>query len=322
MHDVTIVGGGPAGLTAAIYATRRTLKTLVITEEFGGVPATIPLIENYPGFKEIDGLTLMKKMEEQTKACGAEIVHGEHVEKITEKKDGFILKTEEKEYKSKTVILAFGRSPRHLEVPGEEKFENKGISYCVNCDGPLFKKEVVCVIGGGNSALDAALVMSEIGKKVYLIHRRDEFRGFESFIKKIKAKKNIELVLDSGVKEFKGEKMLKSVIVENLKTKKVKELEVAGAFVEIGSEVKTEFVKHLVKTNESNLIAINENCQAFYPDSNKVRPGIFAAGDVTDNPFKQIVVASGQGAIAALQAYNYIKGVEGNLYADWGHKNK
>jgi len=320
MHDVIIVGGGPAGLTAAIYATRRTLKSLVITEEFGGVPANIPSIENYPGFKEIDGMSLMKKMEEQTKSCGAEIVHGEHVEKITEKKDGFILKTEEKEYKSKAVILAFGRSPRHLEVPGDEEFENKGISYCVNCDGPLFKDEVVCVVGGGNAALDAALVMSEIGKKVYLIHRRDEFRGFESFVKKIKSKDNIELVLNSTVKEFKGDKMLKSIVIENVKTKETKELKVAGTFVEIGSIVKTDFVKHLVKTNESNLIEINENCQTFHPDSDKVRPGIFAAGDVTDNPFKQIVVATGQGAIAALQSYNYIKGVEGNLYADWGHK--
>ncbi len=322
MHDVIIVGGGPAGLTAAIYATRRTLKTLVITEEFGGVPVNIPSIENYPGFKEINGMSLMKKMEEQTKACGAEIVYGEHVEKITEEEDGFTLKTEEKEYKSKAIILAFGRTPRHLEVPGDEEFENKGISYCVNCDGPLFKDEVVCVVGGGNSALDAALVMSEIGKKVYLIHRRDKFRGFESFVQKVKSKGNIELIFDSTVKEFKGEKMLKSVVVENVKTKEIKELEVAGTFVEIGSIVKTGFVKHLVKTNESNLIEINENCQTFHPDSDKVRPGIFAAGDVTDNPFKQIVVAAGQGAIAALQSYNYIKGVEGNLYADWSHKNK
>jgi thioredoxin-disulfide reductase len=322
MYDVIIIGGGPAGLTAAIYATRRTLTTLVISEEFGGVPVNIPKIENYPGFKIIDGMNLMKKMEEQTKSCGAEIKYAEHAEKIIEEEDGFRIKTEAGEYKSKAVILAFGRSPRHLNVPGEEEFENKGVSYCVNCDGPLFKNEIVCTIGGGNAALDAALVMSEIGKKVYVIHRRDKFRGFEAFVNKLKSKNNIELVLNSVVTEFKGDKLLKSVVVENVKTKEKRELEIAGAFIEIGSVVESDFVKELVKVNESRLIVVNDKCQTFYPDSDKVRPGIFAAGDVTNNQFKQIVVATGQGAIAALQSYNYIKGAEGELYADWGHKKE
>lgn len=320
MYDLIIVGGGPAGLTAAIYALRRTLKALVISREFGGVVAGVPFIENYPGFVRIDGMKLMKEIEEQARISGAEIVYGEEVKEIIEEKGGFTVKTNMKEYKSKAIILAFGRSPRHLEVPGDEEFDGKGVSYCVNCDGPLFKDKVVCVVGGGNSALDAALVMSEIGKRVYLIHRRDEFRGFESFVKKIKSKDNIELVLDSVVKEFKGDKMLKSVVVENVKTKETREIEVVGAFVEIGSIVKTDFVKHLVKTDDNRLIVVNNKCQTYYPDSDKIRPGIFAAGDVTNNPFKQIVVATGQGAIAALQAYNYIKGVEGKLYVDWGHR--
>lgn len=322
MFDVIIVGAGPAGLTAAIYALRRTLKALVISKEFGGIVAGVPLIENYPGFKQIDGMTLMKKMEEQAKVSGAKIVYGEEVKEIIEEKDGFTVKTGKKDYNSKAVILAFGRSPRHLEVPGDKEFDGKGVSYCVNCDGPLFKDEVVCVVGGGNAALDAAIVMSEIGKKVYLIHRRDKFRGFESFVKNVESKDNIELVLDSVVKEFKGNKMLKSIVVENVKTKQRREIEVAGAFVEIGSVVKTEFVKHLVKTDDNNLIVVNDRCQTYYPDSDKVRPGIFAAGDVTNNGFKQIVVATGQGAIAALQAYSYIKGLEGEIYADWGHKKK
>ncbi|MBD3155329.1 MAG: FAD-binding protein [Candidatus Aenigmarchaeota archaeon] len=322
VYDVIIIGGGPAGLTAGIYAIRRTLKTLIISEEFGGVPVNVPLIENYPGFKKIHGMELMKKMEEQTKDMGVEIVYGESARKIIEKKGKFMIKTEENDYEAKAIILAFGRSPRHLNVPGEDKFENKGISYCVNCDGPLFKDEVVCVVGGGNAALDAALVMSEIGKKVYVIHRRDEFRGFEAFVNKIKNKDNVEFVLDSVVKEFKGDKMLKSVVVENVKSKETKELEVAGAFIEIGSVVESDFVKGLVKVNKSRLVVVNDNCQTFHPNSDKVRPGIFAAGDVTDNPFKQIVVATGQGAIAALQSYNYIQGRDGGLYADWGHKKE
>ena len=320
MHDVIIIGGGPAGLTAAIYAMRRTLKALVITEEFGGIVSNIPHIENYPGFKEINGMDLMKKMEEQAKSFGTEIIGGEHAEEITELEGGFKIKTEVKEYEAKSVILAFGRSPRKLDVPGEEEFENKGVSFCVNCDGPLFRDEVVCVVGGGNAALDAALVMTEIAKKVYVIHRRDEFRGFEAMVEKVKSNPNVEIVLDSTVKEFKGDKMLKSVVVENVKTKETKELEVAGAFIEIGSIVDIEFVKDLVKIDENNHIVVNDKCQTFRPDSDKIRPGIFAAGDVTNNAFKQIVVATGQGAIAALQAYNYVKGVEGSLYADWGHK--
>lgn len=322
VYDVIIIGGGPAGLTAGIYAIRRTLKTLIISEEFGGVPVNVPHIENYPGFKEIHGMELMKKMEEQTKGMGVEFVYGESAREIVEEKGKFIIKTEDNDYESKAVILAFGRSPRHLDVPGEDKFENKGISYCVNCDGPLFKDEVVCVVGGGNAALDAALVMSEIGKKVYVIHRRGEFRGFEAFVNKVKSKNNVEFVLNSVVKEFKGDKMLKSVVVENVESKETKEIEVAGAFIEIGSIVESDFVKEIVKVNESRLVVVNDNCQTFYPDSDKLRPGIFAAGDVTDNPFKQIVVATGQGAIAALQSYNYIQGRGGELYADWGHKKE
>jgi len=320
MYDLVIVGGGPAGLTAGIYATRRSLKTLIITEEFGGAVVAVPRIENYPGFKEIDGVTLMKKMEEQARGFGVEFATSQSVREIKEIEGGFLLKTEEKEYEGKAVILAFGKSPRHLGVPGEDKFENKGVSFCVNCDGPLFRDEEVCVVGGGNSALDAAMVMSDIAKKVYLIHRRDEFRGFESMVEKVRERKNVEFILNTVVKEFKGDNMLKSVVIENVKNGKISELEVAGAFIEIGSEVKTDFVKDLVKIDENNHIVVDERCQTFYPNSNKIRPGIFAAGDVTNNPFKQIVVATGQGAIAALQAYNFIKNLSPQISADWGHK--
>lgn len=321
-YDVIIVGGGPAGLTAAIFTSRRGLNTLVITKEFGGQVVTTPHVENYPGFKKIEGLELMKKMEEQAKGFGVPI-YADGVNEVEEKNNKFLIRTDEgKEYETKTVILASGKSPRRLNVPGDDKFDEKGVSYCVNCDGPLYKDEVVCTVGGGNSALDAALLMSEIGKKVYLIHRRDEFRGFETFIEQLKKKKNVEFVLNSDVKEFKGDKMLKSVVVENVNTHEKREIEVVGAFVEIGSEVKTEFVKHLVKLQEQNHIVVNQKCETYYPNSDKMRPGIFAAGDVTDHPFKQIIIAAGQGAIAGLQAYNYIKGTEGQTYVDWGSLNK
>jgi thioredoxin reductase len=202
-----------------------------------------------------------------------------------------------------------------LNVPGEKKFSGKGISYCATCDGPFFKNKIVAVIGGGNSALDAAIKLSEIAKKVYLIHRRDEFRGFEYLVDEVKRKKNVELVLSHVAVEFKGDKVLKSMIVESVKTKKRKELKVDGVFIEIGSEVKTDFIKDLVKLDENNHIIINNNCETSYP-------GIFAAGDVTNTPFKQIVVAAGEGAKAGLNAYNYIHGIEAAIIADWGKLKK
>ena len=316
MLDVIIIGAGPAGLTSAIFASRRGLKIMLISKEFGGQVITTPRIENYPGFKEITGVELMNRMKEQVENLNVNIVY-EEVKEIIEREGSFIINTEKSEYKGKAVILALGKSPRRLNVPGEEEFDGKGISYCVTCDGPLFKDETVAVVGGGNAALDAALYMSEIAKKIYLIHRRAKLRGFEYLVKKVKSRKNVELVLNSVVKEFKGDDVLHSMVVENVDTKEKRTLDVSGVFIEIGSEVKTEFVKELVKLDEKGHIIINNKCETFYPNSEIIHPGIFAAGDVTNTPFKQIVVATGQGAIAALQAYNYIKELEGESYLDW-----
>jgi thioredoxin reductase (NADPH) len=171
------------------------------------------------------------------------------------------------------------------------------------------------VIGGGNSALDAAIMLSEIAKKVYLIHRRDEFRGFEYLVEEVKKKKNVELVLSHVAVEFKGDKVLRSMIIESVKTKERKELKVNGVFIEIGSEVKTDFVKDLVKLDKNNHIIINNNCETSHP-------GIFAAGDVTNTPFKQIVVAAGEGAKAGLNVYNYIHGIKAEIIADWSKLKK
>jgi len=310
LYDVIIIGAGPAGLTAAIYTSRRNLKTLVLSKGLSNQVSETPHIENYPGFEKIEGYKLIQKFEEQVREFDVEIIF-EEVVKITPKKNSFIVKTvTKKSYEGKTLILAFGKIPRTLNVPGENRFTGKGVSYCATCDAPLFRNKTVVVIGGGNAALDAALLLSKVAKKVYLVHRRDEFRGFEAEIDKVKKRKNVELVLSHVAVEFKGDKILRSMIVESKKTGKRKELKVDGVFIEIGSEVKTDFVKGLVKLDKNNYIVINKNCETS-------RPGVFAAGDVTNTPFKQIVVASGEGAKAGLNAYNYLHGIKAEIIIDW-----
>ncbi|MEM7822916.1 MAG: FAD-dependent oxidoreductase [Candidatus Aenigmatarchaeota archaeon] len=318
-YDLVIVGGAAAGLTAAIYAARRGLNMLVVTKDIGGQAALAPKVENYPGFAEISGLELMNRFYEQAKKSGANFAY-EEVIGIEEAKEGYFVKTSASEYKTSAVILALGKTPRSLGVPGEAEFTGKGVSYCATCDMPLFAGKTIAVVGGGNSALDAALYGADIAKKVYLIHRRDEFRGFEYLVERAKARKNIELVLNTIVKEIKGDKFVKSILVENVKTGKKAEMAVDGIFIEVGYETKTDFLKGLVKIDNQGHIAINRNCETFYPGSEKIRPGIFAAGDATDCPFKQIIVAAGEGAKAALQAYSYVKGVKTAIMADWAHK--
>lgn len=327
IYDVIIIGAGPAGLTAGIYAARRNMKALVVGKVLGGQMMMTPKIENYPGFKVIDGLDLSKKMEEQVKKFGVKIKY-EEVTKITPdgKNKRFALGTNTEKYETKTIILAFGKTPRTLDVLGEKDFTGKGISYCATCDAPLFKGKTVAVVGGGNSAFDAALLLSGMSKKVYLIHRRKQLRAFEDLIKKVKGKKNIELVLDTIVSRFSGDKFLQKITIENVKTKETKELEVGGTIIEIGSIVKTDLIKDLVKLDDYGHIEITSYCETFYPESDKanagkVRPGVFAAGDITMTPYKQIIIAAGEGAKAALQAYHYIHGIEPHKFvADWGKK--
>lgn len=311
MYDVIIIGAGPAGLTAAIYTSRRNLKTLVLSKGLSDQVAETPHIENYPGFLKIEGYKLIQKFEEQVKDFGVEIIFEEVVE-VKPNKESFVVKTvTKKSYEGKSLILAFGKIPRTLDVPGEKEFTGKGVSYCATCDAPLFKNKTVAVIGGGNAALDAALLLSKTAKKVYLVHRRDEFRGFEAEVDKVKKRKNMELVLSHIPVEFKGDKVIKSMIVESKKTSKRNEIKLDGIFVEIGSIVKTDFVKDLVKLDKNGYIIVDSNCETS-------RPGVFAAGDVDNTPFKQIVVAAGEGAKAGLHAYNYLHGIKGaEIVIDW-----
>ncbi len=319
-YDIIIVGGAGAGLTAGMYAARRALKTLIITKDVGGQALETDTIENYPGYLRISGPKLMEKFKKQAIKSGAEIVLG-NVTEIKEENKEFVVKSDSTEYRSKSIILAFGKTPRSLDVSGENKFVGKGVSYCVVCDIPLFKNKTVAIIGGGNSALDGVLDASRQCKKVYLIHRRDEFRGFEYLVEKVKKKANVELVLSSVIEEIKGGDKVESIIVKDLKTNKTKELAADGVFVEIGAVVKTDFIKDFVKLDDKGQVIINNNCETYYHDRDEIRLGVFAAGDVTYTPFKQIVVSAGEGCKAALQVYNYINGVKEPVFTmDWLHK--
>ena len=294
MYDTIIVGAGMAGMTAGIYTTRRELKTLIIASELGGQMAKNLDIENWPGEDHISGADLAKKMQNQVKKFGAEFKF-EFVKDIIQKDKIFEIKTSSNSYTTKTVILSFGKTPRKLGVPGEDKLIGKGISYCVTCDGPFFKGKDIAIIGGGNSAVDAALVMSKIATKVYLIHRRDEFRAEELVIDKVKKTENIEIITPANVVEAIGDQTLEQIKLDNGKA-----LNVSAMFVEVGAIVDDTIVHNLVKTDDKKQLTTDNNQMTSIP-------GIFAAGDLSDSPFKQLVVAAGEGSIAALSAYNFIQ---------------
>jgi len=305
IFDVIIIGSGPAGMTAAIYAARREMKALVIGKELGGQMVWASSIENYPGFKKIDNYDLIVKMQEQVKGLGVEIKTDE-VKRIEKGSDGiFVLHAGKDNYKTKTVIIAMGLAPRRLAIPGEEEFNGKGVSYCANCDGPFYKDRVVAVVGGGNAALDAAEVMSKIAKKVYLIHRRNEFRGFEALIEDVKERKNIELFLETETKEIIGKNKVEKIKIVSNKTGEEKELAIDGLFIEVGRVAHTDLVAELAERDENGQIMVDEK-------QGTKTPGLFAAGDVTNkSEFKQITIAMGQATIAALSAYQYLQLEEG-----------
>src|SRR3989344_4349237 len=307
-YDVIIVGAGAAGLSAALYSTRRKLSTLVLSRDLGGQTATTMDIENYPGVDFSTGPDLMSRFAKQAQKFGAEI-RLEGVTKIDKAENGFVLLGElGEEYHAKALILAFGKSHRHLDVPGETEFMNKGVVYCATCDAPLFEGKTVAVVGGGNSAMDAVILLSKIASKIYLIHRRNEFRAEEILIDRVKADSKIELVLNSTVQEIKGDQFVNAVRV--ITPTGPKELPVEGVFVEVGQQIFTDFVKDLVQLNDAGEIMVDNFNQTSCS-------GLFAAGDVTIVPFKQTVISAGEGAKAALAAYNYLQGRHpGDRFAD------
>lgn len=312
IYDLIIVGGGPAGLTAAIYATRRKLKTVLVSMTIGGQMAMTSEIENYPGFDLIDGLSLANKMKSQAEKFGAEFLFQE-VLGVERAGEIFKIKTVKGEYEAKLVILAFGLTPRKLAVPGEKEWAGKGVTYCATCDGPLFKNKTVAVVGGGNSALEAGEYLSKIAKHVYLINRSEKFRAQPYILDMIKGIKNIEVYCDSQITEIKGDDKVKSITMTDSITKtKTQDLAVDGVFIEIGYQAKTDWLKGTVDLNDKGEVIIDG-------DGATSVAGIFSAGDCSNNQYKQIVIAAGAGAKTALQAYKYIIAKDGKAATpDWG----
>ncbi len=314
-YDVIIIGAGPAGLTAALYTTRRSLKTLIISKDLGGQASLTDDIENWPGVKHTGGIELMEKFQEQAKIYGTKFLFKEVID-IKKEKKLFIIKTvDEEETKARTVILCFGLTPRNLKVPGEKELAAKGVSYCATCDGPLFKNKIVAVVGGGNSALDAAEYLSRESSKVYLIHRKDTFNGEQILIDQVKKIDNIELILNSNVKEIKGENVVNSLVYISGEGKEgEKEIKVSGIFIEIGHIATTDWLRDLVELTDRKEIKISSDCET-------KTPGLFAAGDITQITYKQIVISAGEGCKAALQAYKYIQGTP-IILPDWDKSKK
>ena len=302
IYDVIIIGGGPAGATAGIYVAREKLKTLLITKDFGGqIARKAVAIENYPGFQEVSGAELIQKFEEHLKKFNPDIEIDEII-KIAKQNDHFIVSTKnKKEIESKTVIITSGADPRPLEVKGEKEFIGKGVSYCTTCDGPLFGNKIVTVIGGGNSGFEAAIALTKFASKVYILEYLEKVMANEVVQEQAQKIGKIEVITNVALQEIKGADFVESIIYQDRGSQDNKTLEVQGVFVEIGNQPATSFVGDLVDFNGRDEIKIDpKTC------GTKTQ-GLFAAGDVTNVMLKQIVVAAGEGAKAAISAYKYLQ---------------
>ncbi len=299
--DLMIIGAGPAGLTSALYGARAGLSTYVFERgEVGGQVALTDLVENYPGFPEpIPGPELMERMKEQALRFGTQIIMDE-IEKMWKENRYIYAQGSEGVYMSKAAIIAVGSDPRKLGVPGEEEFAGKGVSYCAVCDGHFFKNMDVAVVGGGDSAKTESLYLTNLASRVYLIHRRDRFRGEKILEDRVRQNPKIELVLNTVVEEIIGDQMVHSVKVRNVKTQETRIIPVKGVFIYIGHIPNTSFLRGFIELDETGHIPTDGNMRTNIP-------GVFAAGDVRSGSLRQITTSVGDAAIAATRAGEYIE---------------
>lgn len=303
IYDLIIIGGGPAGVSAGVYAARKRLKTLLITPDFGGQSTVSEGIENWIGTVKISGSDLAKNLREHLLAYSGEyleIKDGEGAQDISKNSDIFTVKTEKSEYEAKTVLIATGSTRRKLEVPGAIEFDNKGLTYCASCDGPLFAGQDVVVVGGGNAAFETSAQLLAYCKSVTLLNRSENFRADAITVNKLKENPNFKLIVNAVPKEIKGDKFVKSIIWENSQTKEVSEIETPAVFVEIGLIPTTYFAKNILNLNEVGQIKVD-------PRNQKTEvAGIWAAGDCTDGLYHQNNIASGDAVKALEDIYNFL----------------
>ena len=308
--EIVIVGAGPAGLSAGIYVARQNVSCLIISKDLGGQMNLIPRLENYPGAIMTSGQILAKTLETQYLSFKGEIVY-DTVEKIDEFEGGFKIKTTRSEYAAKSVVLAPGKVPNMLGLENESEYFNKGIHYCTKCDAPFYQGRTTASVGVGNYLLESGLLLSRMASKMYLILKGAKLAGDKDLVAAIENNKNIEIVTQSSVKAISGNSVLQQItIVDSSGAEKV--LDVDALFIEMGSKINLDYVKHLVKINTKGEIEIESGGMTSHP-------AIFAAGDATTIPYKQIIVACGDGSNAGLSAFNYLEKLKGKpgVRADW-----
>jgi thioredoxin reductase (NADPH) len=300
--ELVIVGAGPAGLAAGIYAVRSGLKTVVLEEKVaGGTVVDAPLIENYLGLNRTSGMDLAQRMVTHCRDVGVVIREFEGVVNLDLKGEKKTVKTNKTNHESRAVIVASGSHYRALNVPGEKEFRGRGVSYCGICDGPLFRGKRVLVVGGGNSAVITALYLGDLASEVKVAHRRDVFRAEEALVKGLLEKKNVQVLWNSEVKEIKGERLVNKVILLDNQTRQIQELLVDGVFVQVGEDPNSQLAKEAgVAVDEDGYIIVD-----LLQRTNVA--GVFAAGDVTNHPVKQVGAAVGQGITAAVEAYGFVR---------------
>lgn len=300
--DFIIIGAGAAGLAAGLYGVRSGLKTLILEEKLaGGTTAEAPLVENYLGFESISGMDLSQKMAEHAKHAGVRINEFEEVTGMELSGEYKIIRTHKATYEAKAVLIASGSYYRELNVPGEKEFRGRGVSYCGICDGPLFKGKRALVVGGGSSALITALYLAGLASEVKVVHRRDAFRAEDALVKDLNGRRNCETLWNSEVKEIRGDKVVRNVLLLNNKTGETKEIAVDGVFIQVGELPNSQTAKEAgVAVDEYGNIIVD----ALQHTNTE---GVYAAGDVSTHPVKQIGTAVGMGTTAALEAYAFIK---------------
>ncbi|RCW50718.1 MULTISPECIES: thioredoxin-disulfide reductase [unclassified Halanaerobium] len=299
-EKLIIIGGGPAGLSAAIYAARGGLDPLVINgPEPGGQITTTSELENYPGFPGgIGGFELMQKITEQAESFDARLVY-EIVESVNFSGDSYIIKTDMEEYIAESVIIATGAEPRQLGLEKEDKFRGNGISYCATCDAAFFRDQDIAIVGGGDTALWEATFLTKFASKVYVLHRRDKFRGTKILGDRVKNNEKIEVLWNTEVKELLGENKLQGIKIFNNKNREEKDLGVSGLFIAVGHTPRTKLFKDIIKLDEQGYIITDEKQQTSIK-------GVYAAGDVQDPEYRQVIIAAASGAKAAIQAGKYL----------------